>query len=429
MATIDLFSVEDSEIWNLLPRFDFSEITSVTDTEIVIEYDEGTYPGQNDHHGYKLVAVGSGITQQGDQIVDGTITEFLIYDENGVLIAKFTDLSLEAFMVEAWFEQAGEWNLRNWLYSGDDVITGSANEDSISTGLGNDIVNAKGGNDWITDEGGRDTYNGGGGRDTLNYGDWFWNTYASLPTGIEVDMGAGTVVGPDGFVDTISGIERIIGTYMNDNFIGNAKDNKFYGLQGKDFFNGKGGWDEVDYGRDEQYGGELGIKAYLNKGYVIDGFGHRDTVKNIEGVEGTNFKDVIVGNGKNNWLEGNEGNDVIKGQGGDDRILGSNGRDKLWGGNGEDQFIFETVLESKAGKADKIMDFVVGEDHIAMWDELNGVFSFIGTSAFSNTAGELRLKVIGSDTLVQGDVDGDGNADFAVLVLNEVNLSADDFWL
>lgn len=405
MATIDLFTVADSEVWNLFPRFEFSELTRVTDTEIVIEYDEGTYPGQNNNHGYKLVAVGTGLTQQGDQIVDGTITELLIYDENNILITRITDISLEAFLLEAWFEYAGEWNLRDWVYSGDDTINGSSNDDDIQTGRGNDVVNAKGGNDYIKDQEGQDIYNGGAGsRDTVDYSEWFWNTYAPLPTGIQADLSAGIIVGPDGFVDTVSGIERITGTYMDDSIIGNAKDNRFRGLQGEDSFDGKGGWDTVDYSRDERYGGELGIKAYLNKGYVIDGFGHRDTVKNIEEINGTIFKDVIVGNKKDNFLYGDEGNDVIKGLGGNDYIVGGGGRDKLWGGNGEDRFIFETVSESEAGKADKIMDFVVGEDHFEMWDELNGAFTFIGTSAFSNNAGELRLKVVDSDTLVQGDL-------------------------
>ena len=43
-------------------------------------------------------------------------------------------------------------------------------------------------------------------------------------------------------------------------------------------------------------------------------------------------------------------------------------------------------------------------------------FNFIGSSAFSHTAGELRAYQSGSDWFVEGDVDGDGNADLVIQV-------------
>jgi hypothetical protein len=41
-------------------------------------------------------------------------------------------------------------------------------------------------------------------------------------------------------------------------------------------------------------------------------------------------------------------------------------------------------------------------------------FSFIGTGAFSNTAGQLRYEQISGNTYVEGDTNGDGVADFMI---------------
>ena len=48
---------------------------------------------------------------------------------------------------------------------------------------------------------------------------------------------------------------------------------------------------------------------------------------------------------------------------------------------------------------------------------------------FSGQSGQLRLEQIGSDTLVQGDLNGDAMADFAILVQNALGLTALDFLL
>ena len=53
----------------------------------------------------------------------------------------------------------------------------------------------------------------------------------------------------------------------------------------------------------------------------------------------------------------------------------------------------------------------------------NQAFKFIGSEAFSGTAGELRLVDNNSVWTVEGDVDGDSLADFAMIVV----LGAGDF--
>ncbi|HMC92055.1 MAG TPA: RTX toxin, partial [Allosphingosinicella sp.] len=56
-------------------------------------------------------------------------------------------------------------------------------------------------------------------------------------------------------------------------------------------------------------------------------------------------------------------------------------------------------------------------------------FSFIGANAFGNHAGELRAEFANGVWTVQGDVDGDGNADFTILVTtaNGHQMASTDF--
>ena len=56
-------------------------------------------------------------------------------------------------------------------------------------------------------------------------------------------------------------------------------------------------------------------------------------------------------------------------------------------------------------------------------------FAFIGAGAFTGTAGELQAKAFGANTLVSGDVDGDGKGDFQILLSGSVALQATDFLL
>ena len=59
----------------------------------------------------------------------------------------------------------------------------------------------------------------------------------------------------------------------------------------------------------------------------------------------------------------------------------------------------------------------------------NQAFTFIGTMAFSHTAGELRTANSGPNSLVAADVDGDGKADFTLTVEGVHDLTGGDFIL
>lgn len=154
---------------------------------------------------------------------------------------------------------------------------------------------------------------------------------------------------------------------------------------------------------------------------------------------GTRFGDKATGHAGNDILSGAAGNDVIDGSAGNDRLAGGAGADDLTGGTGIDVFVFAAVGDSTVALTgrDTIFDFAQGQrDRI----DLSGIdagtraagdqaFAFIGADAFSRTAGELRFETARSDTIVSGDVNGDGRADFAIHLDDAVALSLRDFVL
>jgi serralysin len=127
----------------------------------------------------------------------------------------------------------------------------------------------------------------------------------------------------------------------------------------------------------------------------------------IENAIGGSAKDYLVGNDVANKLSGNGGNDVMDGLGGNDTYTG---------GAGADDFRISGI-----GGNDKITDFTTGVDKIRLTDidantglAGNQAFAFIGASAFSGVAGQLREFTQGADHIVAGDVNGDSIADFTI---------------
>ncbi|WP_264181122.1 calcium-binding protein [Leisingera sp. McT4-56] len=191
-----------------------------------------------------------------------------------------------------------------------------------------DVYNGGAGDDFFVSSDGADTYRGGTGFDQVAY---TWDD-----NGVTANLKTGTATDGWGNTDTLVKIEMLRGSAYADKFIGNGGRNIFRGLEGEDTLNGGGGRDEVRYDRDDRYGGSEGVTVKLNKGFAIDGFGDRDTLRNFEDVRGSEFGDNITGNGGRNELEGLGGNDTLNGLGGNDTLLGGAGNDVLNGGAGND---------------------------------------------------------------------------------------------
>jgi serralysin len=168
---------------------------------------------------------------------------------------------------------------------------------------------------------------------------------------------------------------------------------------------------------------------------------HGDLHSLIENALGGSGNDVMTGNSVANRLQGNAGNDSMNGRGGNDVLIGgsgndalygSSGADALYGSSGADMFRFGSVTDSLPTARDTIKDFVRGIDHIDLRSidantkvAGNQAFSFIGRSAFTGGAGQLKF----ASGVLSGDVNGDKIADFAVNVTGLTTLYKTDFYL
>ncbi|WP_407644752.1 M10 family metallopeptidase C-terminal domain-containing protein [Defluviicoccus vanus] len=109
---------------------------------------------------------------------------------------------------------------------------------------------------------------------------------------------------------------------------------------------------------------------------------------------------------------------------------GGAGADVLRGGAGDDTFVYTLITDSAVGVThDTVLDFTgvgaaagdrinlaqIDANALAAGDQ---AFNFIGTAAFTHVAGQLHAVAAngGVDSLIQGDVNGDGIADFEILV-------------
>nr|WP_319385645.1 M10 family metallopeptidase C-terminal domain-containing protein [uncultured Roseibium sp.] len=156
----------------------------------------------------------------------------------------------------------------------------------------------------------------------------------------------------------------------------------------------------------------------------------------IENAIGGSGNDIIYGNELANELRGLGGNDSLVGRDGDDVLIGGTGVDTMEGGEGRDTFVFEDGDTGNSFSTwDIITDFVVGLDLIDLSgidaDGLSGIidkFTFIGQSDFYGLA-TLRYSydTIRNLTVVEGDTNGDGLADFGIALIGDIDLSYTDF--
>jgi Ca2+-binding RTX toxin-like protein len=153
----------------------------------------------------------------------------------------------------------------------------------------------------------------------------------------------------------------------------------------------------------------------------------------IDNAGGTITGNVLLGSGDDSFIGiGGTVTGNIKGGAGDDWLTGGKGADDLFGGADADTFAFAYLPDIGKANHDEIHDFSEAQLDIIDLSLIdaktnkagNQAFHFIEGDAFSGKSGELRY----ANHLLQGDVNGDGKADFNIEV-NVAHLHTFDFHL
>jgi len=320
--------------------------------------------------------------------------------------------------------------------SGGDTISGGGGNDVIEGGAGNDTENGGGGSDTFRAGGdaGSDAFNGGAGTDTVSY--------AAAKAGVTVDLGAGTAKGTAAGdaagigSDTLASIEAVTGSAFADSLRGTSGADTFNGGAGNDTITGGSGLDTASY-----VGAKSAVTVMLAITTAQDtGGAGLDTLSGIENIVGSSFGDTLTGGAEANVLTGVAGSDRLDGMGGADKLIGGAGADFLTGGTGADIFRFAAADFGglSTSTCDRILDFSHADgdridlsaiDANRVGGGSNDAFSFIGSAAFGNVAGQVRLATISGLTVVQGDTNGDGLADFWIGCDGAPALVSGDFLL
>lgn len=317
-----------------------------------------------------------------------------------------------------------------------ETLNGGAGQDHIVALDGADTVNGLGGDDWLEGGDGADILAGGAGSDQLAGGAGADVFKAEAGGGADVvdDFTVGTdkldvtafgawvgvtQQGADALVTVAAGVTFLLrsvsaGAVTDTSFIGLTPPvpyNEISGTAGVETINGTAAADHIQglAGNDVLRG--LGAGDWLEGGAGID---------NLYGGDGV---DTLAGGDELDRLYGDAGNDILRGEAGNDLLTGGAGADLMTGGAGNDQFVFTAFTDFSVGSLDRVLDFAAG-DKINLQaldaDSITaGNQAFTVVANFTNVAGQVRTSYNAgfNETLVELDVNGDGVADHALIVV------------
>ncbi|RVK93360.1 calcium-binding protein, partial [Sinorhizobium meliloti] len=207
------------------------------------------------------------------------------------------------------------------------------NVENVFGGSGDDTITGDAQNNLFRGGGGSDVLDGGAGIDTADYTDKATSVVVTL-TGA-----APATVFVNGIAeDTISNFENVYGGSGNDILTGDDQNNVLRGAAGNDILNGGAGDDSLSggAGNDTADGGD-GVDTFdlrektssvvlqlngENAATVFVGGVAEDTIRNIENIVGGSSDDTLTGDAEANKLSGARGNDWLKGGDGADTLDG-----------------------------------------------------------------------------------------------------------
>ena len=288
--------------------------------------------------------------------------------------------------------------LRGWINSirladGDDSLrVGSGGAETVSTGNGNDTVTAAGEVSFITT---------GRGEDRIT-------TLANWVGVISAGRGEDSVRIGRGGVDYVSlGRDADIITLTRQ-----ADGDALVTIHG-------GGNTSTAADRDS----DTVMMGSFTLGQEVDLASQR-TIRSAHGSFVLREIEHVVAGSGNDTLRGDDENNRLSGRAGADVLEGREGADILIGGAGADRFVFSDVEDSTgaAGATDRIIGFSRSEGDRIDLSAIdantalagNQAFTFIGATAFSGVAGQLRAQRVGTQTVITADIDGDGVADLGI---------------
>jgi CSLREA domain-containing protein/uncharacterized repeat protein (TIGR01451 family) len=184
---------------------------------------------------------------------------------------------------------------------------GTARKETLRGKPGVDVICGKGGNDTILGLGGNDLLFGGPGNDRIDGGNGIDKLYGE------------------------AGRDTLLGYVGNDTLFGGTESDSLTGGGGNDVLQGDAGIDVVLFNDSKK-----AVVANLTKGRAT-GNG-TDTLRLLENLTGSNFKDTLTGTGGVNVLTGGRGADKLFGMGGKDTIYARDRtKDTIDGGKGADR--------------------------------------------------------------------------------------------
>ena len=293
-------------------------------------------------------------------------------------------------------------------YEGNDLMCGGPGHDMLVGGLDDDKGYGGPGNDGFLAFTGRDLSSGGPGLDATLH----WYSFAS----VQVDLSKNVVRGEG--TDRLKSIEDIGGSNNADSLRGDNRPNVVFGEGGDDIIKGNGGgdlilgqdgWNKMDGGPGKDvvsyFTFKTGVTVDLSTGYGSGQGGGQDSLRRIEGVEGSKHSDSLVGNAKNNFFYGgsDKAYDAITGGAGNDFVGDTSVRGEVSGGDGKDVLFAPNMRAYGDEGKDKIQsskanggpgdDFIYGSGYGKEGDDL-----FVhGRRYFGGTGDDVMFARTGSN--------------------------------